>query len=136
MKTKTLMTIAVASAFGLSAAAYAESGHEVITPSQVSEVGSNIPEDKIGFGGELALGATSDESMASLSGSYDAIGSTAMSSSETGDSIALANEGVYSDFYVVSFEPVLVEQWDLYVLDTSGGNELASASLGDRPTDS
>ena len=131
MKTKTLMTIAVASAFGLSAAAYAESGHEVMTPFASSEVGENIPEDKRGFSDQLAVGATADESMASVSGSYDAIASNSMSSPETGDSLARADEGIYSDFYVVTWEPVVIEQWDLYVLDTGEGDQLASAESSD-----
>lgn len=130
MKTKTLMTMAVAGAFGLSAAAFAGPNHEVITPFSVSESGQNIVVQKKGFHDsyeQSAVGATSDAASAWLRSASS--GSLSMD-----ESIALANEGIYSDFYVVSYTPVMVESWDLYVLDTSGSMEFAAADESTLPT--
>lgn len=126
MKRKTLMTMAVAGTFGLSAAAFAGSGHEVITPFSASDAGENILSHQKGFSDSYlassaasndmsssALGSTSSETSASLGGSYD--------------SFALADDGTYSDFYVVTWEPVMLESWDLYVLNTGDMNELGAA---------
>lgn len=121
MKTKTLMTMAVAGAFGLSTAAFA--GHEVITPSQMSEAGENIVQNQKGFHNsyeQSAVGSTSDATSAWLSSaSSDSLGMD--------QSIALADEGIYSDFYVVSYTPVVLETWDLYVIDVGEPGELAAA---------
>src|SRR5688500_7837257 len=120
MKTKTLMTMAVAGAFGLSTAAFA--GHGVITPSQMSEAGENIVQNEKGFHNsyeQSAVGSTSDATSAWLSSASD-------DSLSMDESLALADEGIYSDFYVVSYTPVMLETWDLYVIDVDS-SELASA---------
>src|SRR5687768_8573484 len=94
-KTKTLMTMAVASTFGLSAAAFAGPNHEVITPFSVSESGQNIPvPNQTGFHSsyeQSAVGSTSDATSAWLS-------SASSDSLSMDDSIAMADEGIYSDF--------------------------------------
>lgn len=131
MKTKTLMTMAVASTFGLSAAAFAGSGHEVVTPFSVSESGETIYQEKQGFGSsdhQIALGSTSDEAGGSLSYSESATESSA--SLGTGDSFAFADDGSYSDFYVVSWTPVMVETWDVYLIPIES-EELASADTSE-----
>ena len=122
MKTKTLMTMAVAGAFGLSTAAFA--GYGVITPSQMSEAGENIVQNQKGFHNsyeQSAVGSTSDATSAWLSSASDD------ASLSMDESIALADEGIYSDFYVVSFTPVVLESWDLYVIDVGEPGELAAA---------
>ena len=137
MKTKTLMTMAVASTIGLSAAAFAGSGHEVITPFSVSEAGENIFTYKKGFSGQqqqLALGSTSHEAsgwVSSSSSDSSSISSESTASLGMAESLALSDDGSYSDFYVVSFMPVIVESWDLYVIETGDMNELAAADASE-----
>src|SRR5687768_2091452 len=100
MKTKTLIGIAVASTFGWAASTYAGSSHEVITPLSVSEAGEVLPSTASGgFGSSELMAATA-------------------STSTLDETLTLANEGVYSDFYVVS-APAIVESWDYYVIDTT-----------------
>ena len=132
MKRKTLMTMAVAGTFGLSAAAFAGSGHEVITPFSVSESGQNIVSHEKGFSEsyhQSSLGSTSSEAGGWVSGSNDSsmLSSESTASLGSSDSYALADEGIYSDFYIVSFEPVALESWDVYVINTGDMNELAAA---------
>lgn len=134
MKTKTLMTMAVASTFGLSAAAFAGSGHEVVTPFSVSESGEVIYQEKQGFGSsdhQIALGSTSEEAGGSLSHSEGSGFATESSASRgAGDSFAFADDGSYSDFYVVSWTPVMVETWDVYLIPIES-EELASADTSE-----
>lgn len=133
MKSKTVVTIAVASTFGWSAAAFAGSGHEVVTPLSVNETGETFVSNHKGFSSPeriSAIGVSSQESgSGTLSGSYsDSSGFSANSESASlasEDSIALADEGIYSDFYVVSWTPVTIESWDYYVIDTGDMGELA-----------
>src|SRR5688572_23173248 len=114
---KTLITMAVVSTLGWSAAAFAGSGHEVMTPYSPNEAGeTSYSLEKI-FGGSSrsdARGSTSMHMSGALSGSN--IDSTGVSASideqaplSTGESLALADEGIYSDFHVVAFEPVTLE---------------------------
>ena len=116
MKSKTLIAVAVASTFGFSAGAFAGSKHEVMTPLSVNETGEVIVSQSKGFSSHYvstpSIGSTSVE----------ASGSTGFSSSESAslsmdESLALGDQGVYSDFYVVSFTPATIETWDLYVID-------------------
>ena len=133
MKSKTLVTIAVASTFGWSAATFAGSGHEVITPLSVNETGEVVVSNDKGFSSRdriSAIGVSSQESgSGALSGSYsDSSGFSGNSESASlafEDSVALADEGIYSDFYVVSWTPLTIESWDYYVIDTSDMGELA-----------
>jgi hypothetical protein len=154
MKTKTLMTMAVAGTFGLSATAFADIGHEVMTPFSVNE-SAGIFEHEQGFGSsndlamgsggtvevitplavnetagdDLAIGSTRDEAGGSLSGSYSessGLETESSASLETDDSLAFGDDGSYSDFYVVSWTPVMVESWDLYLIPIES-DELAAA---------
>ena len=114
MKSKTLISLAVLSTLGWSAGAFAGSSHEVMTPSAASESGEVIVRHGLGFSGPqdtLALGSTS--SSASSSGSFSSSSSASLSSE---DSIAQADQGIYSEYYVVSYAPVVVETWDYYVI--------------------
>ena len=148
MKSKHLIAIAVASTFGWSAGAFAESGHEVVTPFSVSESGENIPTHQQGFGSsepldridQMALGSTSHEAGGTLSGSvssgafdssdhYSAFGSESFGGMD--DGLALADDGTYSDYYLVSWTPMSVESWDVYMIQPdssmSGSDELAAS---------
>jgi hypothetical protein len=92
MKTKTLITMAVASTFGWSAAAFAVASHEVITPFSPNESGEQIFVYQEGFGSTdhmASIGSISDEAGGTLSGSVSDEGS--------GESLALDDEGVSTD---------------------------------------
>jgi len=137
MKSKTLMAVAVASTFGWSAASFAGSSHEVVTPFSPNESGQNIFSYQHGFGSNdssSTVGALSDAGSGTLSGAY---GSTASNLSTSGDesaaiagddSLAAANEGMYSDFYVVSLAPVTSDSWDYYVIDDARAGDPIAAS--------
>ncbi|HYC45970.1 MAG TPA: hypothetical protein VED01_10870 [Burkholderiales bacterium] len=152
MKTKTLVAVAVASTFGWSASAFAGSGHEVVTPLSVNESGEVLAQDPshIGFSGQqddmTALGATSDYGSGEIGGSFseshalssDFMGSSGFPSSanETAslsmdESLAAADQGIYSDYYLVSWTPVAVETWDVYLIDADqiASNDEAFAIL-------
>ena len=112
MKTKTLISLAVASTLGWSAGAIAGSSHEVMTPSAANESGEVILKHGQGFSGpqpELALGATS--SSASSSDSF----SSSSASVSSDESLALGDQGIYSEYYVVSYTP-MVETY--YIIDS------------------
>ena len=137
MKPKSLMAMAIAGTFGLSAAAYAGSSHEVITPFSVSDAGENVVVHKEGFSKShySAMGSTSYEPSGSLSGSYSDSGALASSDSTASigadDSHTRADAGVYSDFYVVSFAPAMVETWDVYLIEVGEPGEMAAAGEWD-----
>lgn len=130
MKTKTLIGMAVASTFAVSAAAYAGNGHEVLTPFSPNESGEVLTQlksqqAKKGFGSNehLALGSTSSSAGSTIGGSMTSDGGTSFdhsaSLSEFGtmdESLALGDEGIYSDYYLVSLAPI--DSWDYYVIDT------------------
>lgn len=107
MKAKTLMTMAVAGTLGLSTAAFAG-----FTPFSVNESGDVIQALK-----DHEMSVTSTDTSRSVSTSA-ALGLK--------EPLALADDGVYSDYYVVSWAPVMVESWDLYVIDA---DELAAAEM-------
>ena len=113
MKTKTLISFAVASTLGCSAA-FAGSSHEVMTPSATNESGEAILKHGQGFSGpqpELqALGMTS--SSASSSDSF----SSSSASVSSDESLALGDQGIYSEYYVVSYTPVTVDTY--YIIDS------------------
>ena len=163
MKSKTLISLAVASAFGWSAAAFAGPGHEVVTPYSPNESGENIFVHQEGFGSTdhmASIGMTSDPAGGTVSGSVSSgIDHSASFSSDqalsgmdeslalsdegfgTGDSLALADDGSYSEYYLVSWTPVIVETWDVYLIEPSSdqlalseegsfmGEQLASSSF-------
>ena len=119
MKTKALIGIAVASTFGWATSTYAGSSHDVITPLSVSEAGEVLPSTwNAGFGSTELLGPTAPTVSGMSDSSVPFSESTASASRIDESSIALANEGIYSDFYVVS-APVVIESWDYYVIDTA-----------------
>ena len=126
---KTLITIAVARTMGWSAAAFAGTGHEVMTPYSPNEAGETSYSLEKSFGSSVsskhATGSTSVHTSAMLSGSSSGIDEHPSLSTE--DSVALADEGIYSDFYVVTFEPMTMESWDYYVLDTERSDSLAAS---------
>ena len=132
MKRKSLVALAVASTFGAAAAVYAATPH----PTSVDEAApwsSHMNRQTTMLtpnhvGSHESVGSTSASAGGTLSGGSTFDHSFSMSSSmnsETGltmdESIALANEGVYSEFYQVSAVPI--ESWDYYsltpVFDTS-----------------
>jgi hypothetical protein len=139
MRYKTLMALAVAAAVGWSASAVSGPGHEVITPTSANETGPVIVSHESGHSGWRAQHeATIVSSSASYSptdnGGYlidnEAVGATADSGSgSTGvtsdeyaslsdeDVLALADQGIYTDFYRVSFTPIALSGWNYYVLD-------------------
>jgi hypothetical protein len=92
-----------------------------------------MPWSQDGFGSGThasAIGSSSDSAGGMVSGSYGETGfpqsgdsAAALSSDE---SLAL-EDGVYSDFYLVSFEPVPLQGWDYYVLDTEGSDAFAAS---------
>ena|SRR5688572_16747593 len=118
MKTKALIGIAVASTFGWATSTYAGSSHEVVTPLSVSDAGEVLPMTSssrfVSSEPTSWVGSTSGAA-ASSNGSFSE--STA-SSSTLEESIAMADQGIYSDVYFVS-APVMVESWDYYVIDTT-----------------
>lgn len=144
MKAKTFMTMAVASTFGLSAAAFAGSGHEVMTPLSVNETGEVFVSQHKGFGStertsavnmsSLEPGMGTSDTIGSLIGSLsgaDSAGSGLFDSGEAAslsleESLALADDGVYSDFYIVSSSPMTFESWDYYIVDTDSLSVLAA----------
>ncbi len=142
MKSKTLITMAVASTFGWSAA-FADSSHEVITPFSPNESGEQIFTYQEGFGSNshlASVGSISDEAGGSLSGSVSDADDNLALGDESGneslafaddsfdmdESLALADEGIYSDYYLVSWTPVTAEAWDIYLIDTGTSDALAA----------
>ena len=122
MKSKTLITIAVASTFGWSAATLAATGHEVITPFSVSESGENIVQQhRDGF--DSYRHRASSESL-SQPGVNNAERYTASSDTFTNeDSVAALNmdeslaldDGIYSDVYTVAWTPSSSDDWMNYI---------------------
>jgi len=122
MKSKTLISLAVASTLGWSAAAIAGSSHEVMTPLSVNETGPVLVSQHKGFGQEPS------SSFATASVEHTIMGSTLSDSSDwtgSAEQVALADDS--SDYYIVAFEPIAVEGWDFYIIDVDAG-ELALSS--------
>jgi hypothetical protein len=122
MKSRTLISLAVASTLGWSAAAFAGSSHEVVTPLSVNETGPVIVSQHRGFGHEPS------SSFATASAEHTIMGSTLSDSSDwtgSAEQVALAEES--SDYYIIAFEPVAVEGWDFYIIDVDA-DQLALSS--------
>ena len=137
MKTKALIAIAVSSTFGWSAAAFAGAGHEVVTPFSPNESGEVLSQlQQQGFGSTQpsAIGALSDYGSGTLSGSQGSMSSSRSfsgvgdesASLSIDDSFAAADQGIYSDYYVIGWAPTTVETWDYYVIDDGGTPELVA----------
>jgi hypothetical protein len=142
MKSKTLITMAVASTFGWSAASFAGSSHEVVTPFSPNESGEVIFQYKQGFSStddRIMTGSVSDYGSGTISGSYDVQSSASSTMSDPSasasmdESFAAADQGLYSDFYVVSLAPA-TESWDYYIIDNGGTPELVALSDTWMPT--
>jgi hypothetical protein len=129
MKTKMLMSLAVASTLGWSAGAFAGSTHEVMTPSSANESGEVIVRNEPGFSGPQpdmhAFGGTSSSASGTIGGSYGSSQAFSSSSTMSGDEgallspdeqLSLGDQGVYSDYYIVSWAPAGVESWDYYII--------------------
>lgn len=124
MKSKALIAVAVASTLGWSANAFAGSGHEVISPSAVNEsspTGVQEQHDSIASSSNMdAVGSVSDEAGGSVSGAFDqsASASSTNESSASGmdDTLARADQGIYSEYYLVSWTPSEV---DYYLIDVN-----------------
>jgi len=130
MKSKTLIAVAVVSTFGWSAASFAGPSHQVVTPFSPNESGENIFHYERGFGSSGSpdvIGATSDEAGGTVSGSY---GSSVEQSASIGtdERLAAADNGLYNDFYIVSWAPVTGDAWDYYVIDDGGTPQLVALS--------
>ena len=117
MKSKALITMAVASTFGWSAGAFAGSSHEVQTPFSVSESGQNLVSQHSSFGSSSPSIAMSDSISQDTGHNLQLSDSTDWSASF--DQMAEADSG---DGYFVSWT-------DYYLIDMSSSDELAT--LGD-----
>ena len=115
MTSKTLIRLAIAGTFGWSAAAFAGSGHEVVTPFSPSESGEVVFMQKHGFSSHhmAGIGSISDQSESTLS---------------MDESLALGDEGTYSDFYVADWTPS--ETFDYGLDDTLSWGEIAAGEEG------
>jgi hypothetical protein len=134
MKSKTLMTLAIASTFGWSAGAFAGASHDVKTPMSVNETGEVLAH---GNSHAMSYGSTSDYGSGSLSGTSSNASSVSSSDQFTGlnvdESLAL-NDGIYSDVYIASWTPVTSEDWMSYVEPVSFDDMIASSSGVDEAT--
>jgi len=116
MKSKTLLNIAVASTLGLSVAAFAGPGHNKWVAAGDAQYPGMIfgTEAPRGIAGLEVARVMVIEPVGVTSSSFEgAVGGTYLSMDE---SLARANEGIYSDFILTSV-PVTFESWDVYVLD-------------------
>lgn len=119
IKSKTLITMAVASTFGLSAATFAGTGHEVSTPFSPNEFGNvGITQELLGKTGDhlSSIGSTSSHASGSVTGSSEGFASFD-SSSESSTDWLVSDQGMYSDYYLVSFAPELGDSWEYYLID-------------------
>ena len=122
MKTKTLITMAVAGTFGWSAGVFA-GPHEVTTPFSPSESGSNIVQQHDGFHSRAlstAMGPT--ESPSEATGHELALSD----SSDWSASFDQMAEADVSDVYLIGFAPM--DSWDYYLIDSETGDTLALIS--------
>ena len=121
IKSKTLITMAVASTFGLSAAAFAGNGHEVVTPFSPNEFGNvSITQELLQKSEHMtSIGSTSSHAGGTVTGSSESFGSLEPSASgeSSMDWMALGDQGIYSDYYLVSLTPELGDQWEYYLID-------------------
>jgi hypothetical protein len=113
MKTNTLIAAAVASTFGLATAAFAGSGHEVMTPSSPNEsLPSAVLSQHHGFHSDsMSTAMAPSESLIEATG-HDLALSDTSDWSASYDQMAEADIG---DVYLIGFAPM--DNWDYYVLD-------------------
>jgi hypothetical protein len=126
MKSKTLIAAALASTFGLATAAFAGSGHEVMTPSSVNEsLPSAMLDQQHGFHSNAMSIGTPSQSAIETTG-HDLALSDASDWSASYDQMAEADIG---DVYLIGFAPM--DSWDYYVLDDETGDTVALIDDGD-----
>jgi hypothetical protein len=124
MKPKTLITMAVASAFGWSAGVFAGSGHEVMTPFSPNESGENIVSQHSGLHSRaMSTAMAPTESITEATGHDLALSD----SSDWSASFGQMAEADVTEVYVVGAAPM--DSSDHYVLGTDSGDSLAL--LGD-----
>ena len=118
MKSKTLITMAVASTIGLSAAAFAGTGPEAVAPDEFGNVG--VTQEYLTTQDSMGIGSTWSDAVGSVTGSSEGFGSLDPSASFSSDEdwMAAAHEGIYSDFYLVGFSPTLDDNWEYYLIDS------------------
>ena len=120
MKSKTLITMAVASTFGLSAAAFAGSGHQVLTPSSPNEsYPSAVLNEQGQFHGSFSTAMAPSDSISETTG-HDLALSDSSDWSASFDQMAEADAG---DIYLIGFAPM--DSWDYYLIEDSS-DSLAS----------
>jgi hypothetical protein len=119
MKSKTLSAIAVAAAFGLSASAFAGSGHEVVTPFSPNESGADV----IAFQQHASSSQMSSQRLSSdHTASVDRgdVGGLELSDatdwSASYEQMAEA-DSVSSDAYLVTWTPLTIDEADYYLID-------------------
>ena len=133
IKSKTLIKLAVASTFGLSAAAFAGNGHEVSTPFSPNEFGNvGIAQEQLMKSDAMhtsSMGSSSSHAGGTVTGSSDTFSGFAPSASREGSTewLALGDEGTYSDYYLVSLTPELGlgDGWDYYLIDVDPEQQLS-----------
>src|SRR5690348_4044054 len=110
MKTKTLIRMAVASTFGLSAAAFAGSSYEVMTPSSPNESYPSAVLDHGFHDRSMNTAMAPSQSIEQATG-HDLALSDTSDWSASYDQMAEADAG---DAYLVAFAPM--DSWDYYVI--------------------
>ena len=135
MKSKTLITLAVASTFGLSAGASAGSSHEVSTPMSVNETGEVLPygsyatmSQDASIGSNAAFDSSSTGMYSSDARDAGAIGTSDQYGALTTDELLALDEGIYSNVHTASLRPTASEDWMSYVQPVSFDALIASAS--------
>jgi hypothetical protein len=133
MKSKTLMTIAVASTIGWAAGAFAGSSHEVQTPLSVNDTGEVIvAQHNGGFGSSdrMASAPSYSHHAAGMTGTYTNDASAISSGDEFAslnmDETLALDEGVYSDFYLVGWTPSASDDWMSYTAAIEAGHQFAA----------
>jgi hypothetical protein len=121
MKSKTLLAAAVASTFGLATAAFAGSGHEVMTPSSPNESypSASLPQSHGFHSHSITSAMTASESLTEVTG-HNLELSDASDWSASYEQMAEAD---VSDVYLIGFAPM--DGWDYYLLDGETGDTLA-----------
>ena len=122
MKSKTLSAMAVAAAFGLSASAFAGSGHEVVTPSSPNESGSSLAVLQHSTSSSHQMSASMSSSHASSVDTFSGnVGGLELSDatdwSASYDQMAEASDTFSPDAYMVSWAPISIDGIDYYLID-------------------
>ena len=120
MKSKTLIAAAISSTFGLATAAFAGSGHEVMTPSSPNESHpAALLQKDHGFSTSMSSAMALSESPSEATG-HELTLSDASDWSASHEQMAEADIG---DVYLIGFAPM--DNWDYYMIDSETGDTLA-----------